>query len=52
MADASTGTDTRGLALAAMMMAAVSWAVAFPMVTIALEVMTPLVLLAPRFWRQ
>lgn len=49
MADASTGTDTRGLALAAMMMAAVSWAVAFPMVTIALEVMTPLPLTAIRF---
>lgn len=40
---------SKGLAVAAMLLAAGSWAIAFPLVTIALQVMTPLPLSAIRF---
>ncbi|KAB2882284.1 MAG: DMT family transporter [Albidovulum sp.] len=46
---AATRPTTRGLPLAAMMLAAASWAIAFPLVTIALDAMTPLPLTAMRF---
>lgn len=43
------GSGSRGLAFAAILLAVVSWAVAFPLVTIALTAMTPLPLTAVRF---
>jgi drug/metabolite transporter (DMT)-like permease len=42
-------SGTKGLALGAMLLAAASWAIAFPLVTIALTLMTPLPLSAIRF---
>lgn len=42
-------SGTRGLAFAAMLMAVASWAIAFPLITIALDIMGPLTLAAMRF---